>query len=82
LEDSIKVDRDVILQKLKDVNVHCRPGFPQMSRFPVFDQRFVNPVAKNVEDRGISLASAGNLIEEDVDFVCKKLIEFINDLNA
>jgi perosamine synthetase len=59
------------------VNVHCRPGFPQMSRFPVFEQRFANPVAKIVEEHDTSLASAGNLIEEDVDFVCKKLIEFI-----
>jgi hypothetical protein len=28
-----------------------------------------------VERRGISLASAANLLEEDIDFVCKKLIE-------
>jgi perosamine synthetase len=77
LEDSIQINRDLVLQKLKDVNVHCRPGFPQMSRFPVFEQRFTNPVAKNVEERGISLASASNLIEEDIDFVCKKLIEFV-----
>lgn len=77
LEDSIAANRDVVLQKLKDVNVHCRPGFPQMSRFPVFEQRFANPVAKNVEERGISLASAGNLDEEDIDFVCKKLVAFI-----
>lgn len=77
LEDSIKVERDVVLKKLKDVNIHCRPGFPQMSRFPVFEQRFKNPVAKNVEERGISLASAANLVEEDVDFVCKKFLQFI-----
>lgn len=79
LEDSIKADRDTVLKKLKDVNVHCRPGFPQMSRFPVFEQRFANPVAKNVEERGISLASAANLVEEDIDFVCKNLIAFIEE---
>jgi perosamine synthetase len=43
----------MILQKLKDLNIHCRPGFPQMSRFPVFEQRFPNPVARKVEERGI-----------------------------
>lgn len=79
LEDSIPANRDEVLQKLKDVNIHCRPGFPQMSRFPVFEQRFPNPVAKKVEERGISLASAANLLEEDVDFVCKKLIAFIKE---
>ena len=77
LKDNISVSRDFVLQKLKDVNVHCRPGFPQMSCFPVFEQRFDNPVAKNVKERGISLASAANLDEEDIDFVCKKLMEFI-----
>jgi perosamine synthetase len=77
LEDSIHVDRDLVLAKLKEKNIHCRPGFPQMSRFPVFEQRFKNPVALQVEKRGISLASAANLEEEDIDFVCKNLISLI-----
>jgi perosamine synthetase len=77
LEDSISASRDVVLQKLKELNIHCRPGFPQMSRFPVLEQRFPNPVAKQVYERGISLASAANLVEEDIDFVCKNLIELI-----
>jgi perosamine synthetase len=77
LEDSISASRDVVLQKLKELNIHCRPGFPQMSRFPVLEQRFPNPVAKKVWERGISLASAANLVEEDIDFVCKNLIELI-----
>jgi len=77
LEDSILADRDTVLKKLKEVNVHCRPGFPQMSRFPVFTQRFPTPVTKKVAERGISLASAGNLVEEDIDFVCRNIIDFI-----
>lgn len=77
LEDGIKADRDEVLLKLKQLNIHCRPGFPQMSRFPVFEQRFPNPVARKVSERGISLASAANLDENDIDFVCKNLIEFI-----
>jgi perosamine synthetase len=79
LEDSIRADRDTVLNKLKELNIHCRPGFPQMSRFPVFTQRFPNPVAKKVSERGISLASAANLVEEDVDFVCRNLVELIKD---
>jgi perosamine synthetase len=77
LEDSISANRDTVLQKLAKNNIHCRPGFPQMSRFPMYEQRFENPVAKNVAERGISLASAANLDESDVDFVCQKLVEFI-----
>ena len=77
LEDQIKVERDSVLKHLAELNIHCRPGFPQMSRFPIYTQRFPNPVAKEVWERGISLASAANLVEDDVDFVCRNLVEFI-----
>jgi perosamine synthetase len=73
LEDRIKIDRDDLLKQLRALNIHCRPGFPRMSRFPVFEQRFPNPEAEKVERRGISLAAAGNVTEEDVDFVCDSL---------
>jgi perosamine synthetase len=75
LEESVKADRDEVLVRLRDYNIHCRPGFPRMSTFPVFEARYPNPVSEMVERRGISLASAANLLEEDIDFVCKKLIE-------
>ena len=77
LEDSVSISRDDVLEKLKTLNIHCRPGFPRMSRFPVFEQRFPNPEAEKVEKRGISLASAANLTEEDINFVCDSIIELI-----
>jgi len=67
-------ERDHILERLKEQNIHARPGFPQMSRFPVFQQRFENPVAALVERQGVSLPSAANMTEADVAFVCEKLI--------
>jgi perosamine synthetase len=78
LEDSILMSRDEVLKRLKVLNIHCRPGFPRMSRFPIFEPRFANPEAEKVEKRGISLASAGNLSEEDVNFVCDSLKEIIS----
>lgn len=75
LESSVKADRDTVLRNLKEVNVHCRPAFPRMSRFPMYEARFPNPVATEVERRGISLASAANVTEEDVDFVCKTFLQ-------
>jgi len=73
LEDSIKIERDEVLRRFKAENIHCRPGFPRMSGFPSLQRRFPNPVAEKVEKRGISMASAGNLVEEDIDFVCTLL---------
>lgn len=78
LEDSIKADRDHVVRELKSLNVHCRPAFPRMSEFPHFaPPRFPNPVATKVAKRGISLPSAANLDEGDIDFVCSNLLELI-----
>jgi perosamine synthetase len=73
LGDSVAADRDAVVRRLKELNVHCRPAFPRMSRFPMYRQRFDNPAATKVAARGISLPSAGNLTEDDVDFVCRNL---------
>lgn len=77
LEKSVNTPRDNILAGLRLQNIHARPAFPQMSRFPVFEQRFENPVTRLVEEQGISLPSAADLEEEDIDFVCKHLIRLI-----
>jgi perosamine synthetase len=71
LEDGISVQRDEILKHFREHNIHCRPAFPRMSSFPMYTRRFPNPVAEKVEKRGISLASAADITEKDVDFVCR-----------
>lgn len=79
LDDSVKVPAIEVVAKLKQDNIHCRPAFPQISNFPIYakDKRFENPVAKKFVDKGVVLPSAHNLLEEDVEFVCKKLLEII-----
>lgn len=69
--------RDHILYQLKQSNIHARPAFPRMSCFPEFEARFDNPVATMVEEKGISLPSAANMTQEDVDLVCQKLITLL-----
>ena len=71
----IKAERDAVLGQFKDLNIHARPGFPRMSKFPAFEERFPNPQADKAWKRGISLPAAANLNEEDVDFVCKAFVE-------
>ncbi len=77
LEKSVRTPRDDVVAGLRLENIHARPTFPQMSRFPVFEQRFENPVTQFVAQQGISLPSAANLEEEDIDFVCKNIIRLI-----
>jgi perosamine synthetase len=77
LENQVKTNRDDVLKYFKSENIHARPAFPRMSLFPTLKHRYSNPVAEKVEKRGMSLPSAANISEDDVDFVCNKLIEFI-----
>lgn len=80
LPEVTREQRDAILLGLKRENIHARPGFPQMSRFPVFEQRFPNPVALRVEERGISLPSALNMTQEDVAFVSDTLVDLLRSV--
>ena len=75
--DEIKVSREQLLKELRDLDIHGRPAFPRMSRFPMHEQRFENPVATLVQSRGVNLPAASNLTKENIDFVCDSLIEII-----
>lgn len=77
VDESITVPRDEILARLKELNIHCRPAFPRMSLFPIYEARYPNPVATLVAKQGISLASAGDITETDIDFVCSSLRKII-----
>jgi len=77
LSNKTPEQRDAILAGLKENHIHARPAFPRMSRFPVFEHRFENPVAEMVEQKGVSLPSAANLTVEDVDYVCDSLLNLI-----
>ncbi len=77
----MRLERDVILAKLKALNIHARPAFPRMSEFPLYaPSRFPNPVATRVAAQGISLPSAGNLTKRDVFFVGKALNAILQEM--
>ena len=77
LGEGMAQSRDEIIDILKVKNIHCRPAFPRMSKFPLFESRFKNPVAKNVELKGITLPSAANLDNNDIKYVCDNLKSLI-----
>jgi len=77
LNDNVTIEREEILNRLADLNIHCRGSFPRMSRFPMHEQRFTNPVATKVEEKGMNLPSPANMAEEDINFVCESLTKII-----
>ncbi|HLD25161.1 MAG TPA: DegT/DnrJ/EryC1/StrS family aminotransferase [Patescibacteria group bacterium] len=74
---SVKISRDRIIQKLGQANIFCRPMFPRMSLMPMYEARYKNPEATKASKYGINLPSAGNLTEEDIDFVCRTFKKII-----
>ncbi len=80
LPDVTRGQRDAVLSGFRQENIHARPAFPQMSRFPVFEQRYPNPVTFMVEERGISLPSALDMTQEDVAFVSDTLIALLRSV--
>lgn len=77
LDEKVKIGRDVLLKVLEEQNIHGRAAFPRMSLMPMFEARFPNPAAAAAASRGMSLPSASNLTEEDIDFVCETLINAV-----
>lgn len=78
LTDTDWAGRDKLLKGLLEQNIHARPAFPRMSRFPIFGKpRFENPVAGMVEAQGVSLPAAANLTQEDIHFVCDNIISLM-----
>lgn len=72
-----KISRNTLISELRHYNIHAREAFPRMSRFPMYEARFPNPNAEQVEKYGFNLPSALNITEDDVDFVCKTIIKHI-----
>jgi len=77
LDEGLRISREDILRKLEELNIHARNVFPRMSRFPMHEQRFENPIASIVERQGMNLPSPANIVEDDVAFVCESLINII-----
>lgn len=83
LDENLTVSRDEVVKKLGENNIHSRATFPRMSKFPVFKgqfksvHQFKNPVSEKVAKYGISLPSAANLVEKDIDYVCETLSKII-----
>lgn len=79
LSDKVKKTNLEILEELKALNIHGRPGFPPMSDFPEYasEKRFNNPVSMRFHKRGLVLPAAHNLTDDDINLICDNLLEII-----
>lgn len=71
-------ERDQVMAKMAEVGVEARPFFYPMHTLPLYrdvagDSCF--PVAEGLAARGINLSSSADLTREEVEFVCRSLVE-------
>lgn len=78
LNDEANISREEFLKKLKEVNVDTRPVFPSISQYPYWPKKHkAQPVAQDVSISAINLPSGVCLQESDIDYVCEKIIEIL-----
>lgn len=77
LEDSSIITRDELLDKLLELNIHARPGYPSMSAMPNYERRIKVPVSVKYWKEGIVLPTALNLTREDIKYVCTKVQQLV-----
>lgn len=76
--DESKVKRDELIEKMiQEYNVYMRPGYPSMSLMPGYVRRFQVPNSQRYFEKGIVFPTALNIMEEDVEYVCRSLKQIL-----
>ncbi len=73
-----KITKEKLMKELLRFNIQTRPFFYPLSSLPAIKCEADTPVAFDISSRAINLPSGLNLNEEQVDYVCKKLIEVLH----
>ncbi len=80
LSENLLISRDHILSELAELGIETRPFFYPMHRLPIYRELAKGrsfPVADRLAARGINLPSSAALREEDIGFVCSKLVRLL-----
>lgn len=80
LRDGIQIDRDELVRKMLDMNIHFRPGYPSMHRMPPYGQKHSVPNSDRYDRRGLVLPTAHSLTEEDIVRVCDEMRRVIEEM--
>ena len=83
-DDFNQEDRDKIIEKLLETGIACNCYFPPIHLQPLYKKMFKYkkgdfPITEYVAARTIALPFYSNMKEEQVDYVCDKLIQIIKD---
>lgn len=77
-----RISRDKIMEKLLSFNIETRPFFEPLPSLPMYKEDNADnkyPVTFDVANRGICLPTHTRLLDDDIDYVCEKLISIVGD---
>lgn len=80
LRDGVNANRDELVRRMLDMNVHFRPGYPSMHRMPPYEQTHAVPNSDRYDRRGLVLPTAHSLEEEDIARVCGEMNRVIEEM--
>jgi len=80
LDQKFGITKDLLLGKMGEMNIDCRPFFHPLSSLPAYEQaeqarraRQRNLISYQISPYGINLPSSLNLMEQQVQYVCESL---------
>lgn len=76
-DNSLSIDRDNLIDYLKQNNIDSRPFFYPLTSLPMFKDKKSNIVSYALGPNGINLPSHDGLTEEDIKIVCEHILKFI-----
>lgn len=80
LNENAKISREEFCNKLKDLKIDTRPVFPAISQYPYWPKKQdPQPIASEVGATGINLPSGVALNKDQINYVCDKIIEILNN---
>ena len=71
-------NRDHLMEALKESNIDSRPFFYPIHHQPKYKSKDRLPVSENLSTSGINLPSSPNLTDEKIEYICKKIITFLD----
>jgi perosamine synthetase len=74
--DSLVEDRTKLQAFLKENNIGTRVMYPPINKQKAYSVPGEHPVSNLVGEKGLWLPSAGQLTDEEIDYICAKIIAF------
>jgi perosamine synthetase len=78
VDKKYNLKKEDLLRMFSEINIDCRPFFYPASSMPAYENfsknnyQEKNIISYSLSKFGISLPSAANLVEEDIEYICEK----------